>query len=311
MRIINVDKEYFNSKRGINICYHYTSTEALISIISSNSLRFTHCGFLNDIEEYNYIFNLLEDEELKNCDTYDFIKRIIEEAGKDNKNLIYLSKNKNRNFYNVNRGDYFVFSTSSNDDSLPMWSYYSKNGNYYGYSIKLDISKIASELKNENGDFLYGRVIYDRKEQVQIIKAKTEEIIKRLDSQLGKNDNDDMCIDEAQNDLFSFIQMIRIFFKRSGFQHENEVRIALLTNPSDTLKVGYNSINGLIRPYIEYYFENHLPIKGIKMSPSIEFESARRGLQYLLEEKGYYTNQDIKDSNEYRFISKSEIRLRY
>ena len=71
MQIHNIDKELFLTKKGIINCYHYTSVDALISILKNNSLRFTHCEFLNDIEEYNYIFDLLEEEEMKNDESYE------------------------------------------------------------------------------------------------------------------------------------------------------------------------------------------------------------------------------------------------
>lgn len=310
MNIINVDKSYFNKNR-INICNHYTSTEALISMISNKTLRFTHCEFLNDIEEYNYIFDLLEDGELKESSVYDFIKMSIENVGKDNANLMYLVSSGSRGKYKIKYGDYYVFSASVYDDSLPMWCYYSKDGNYYGYSIKFDINKIAISLKNENGVFLYGRVIYDRKEQVQIIKNKAEEIIKKLNDDLKTAESDEPYIDNAQDEFFEFIQSIRIFFKRSGFRHENEIRIVLLTNQSDNLKVGYNATNGVIRPYIECKFIEGLPIKGIKMSPSIDFESASRGLRYFLNGNGYDIDNDLIDSKGKKFISKSNIKLRF
>ncbi len=65
MRVIIVDREIYDDN-GIRICNHYTSPDALINIVNKGTLRFTHCEFLNDAEEYNYIFELLEDDRLKN-----------------------------------------------------------------------------------------------------------------------------------------------------------------------------------------------------------------------------------------------------
>ena len=60
--LTNFLKEYCNTKVPKEFS-HYTSTEALINIFKSNSLRFTDCEFLNDSEEYVYVDNLLFNDE--------------------------------------------------------------------------------------------------------------------------------------------------------------------------------------------------------------------------------------------------------
>ena len=307
---IDVDKQVVGKGKSSNICYHYTSPDALINMISESSLRFTHCEFLNDVEEFNYIGQLLNDDAIRNDKDYDFIKLTYENAGNDNSGLYYKEPISESRFYHMKKGNYYVFSTSKEKDSLPMWSYYSKTGNYYGYSIKLDIKKIAKGLEKENGLLLYGNVIYDKDEQVRLILNKVHEITDKLKSKLRKNNNDEPLIGDAQEELFDFIQMIRIFFKRYGFKHEKEIRIALLTNPSEDLEMGFNSINGLVRPYVEYKFEK-LPINEIIMSPSIEFELARKGLLYLLKKNGYIENVDPDDEYNKSLICKSSIKLRF
>lgn len=310
MIVRNIDEELSLERRHAKSCYHYTSSEALINIVKENSLRFTHFEFLNDIEEFNYIFDLLDTEELKSLEEYDFIKKGFEAIGKDNENLLYLEPKSNGKFYRIKQGNYYVFSASSINDSLPMWSYYSKNGGYFGYSIKLDIEEIARELGGEIGDFFYGRVIYDTKEQIKIIAEKARSISNNLKYKLGINEGDEPFISEAQDELFEFLQMIRIFFKRPEFQHEKEIRIALLTNPSEKLKTGFNSVNGVVRPYIEYKFDKNLLVKEIMPSPTIEFETAQKGLMYLLQEKGYFKT-DRPQNYIQKIIKKSNMKLRY
>lgn len=313
MRVISIDKEIYDDN-GIRICNHYTSPDALINIINKGTLRFTHCEFLNDAEEYNYIFELLEDEKLKKHELYSFIKKIVEETGRGNSGLFYLEPVKNSRFYRIKKGDYYVFSASKDDDSLPMWCYYTKNRNYYGYAIKLDINRISVGLNEEDGKFLYGRVVYDREKQINILINKAVELDKRYKKQIEETREEEPYLDEMQSDFFDFIQMIRIFIKRPEFKHEKEVRIALLTQPSKKIQMGFNHVNGMVRPYVEYTFADKIPIKGIRMSPSIDYESAKKGLVYLLGEKGYFggkNNNDLSSDDVDKFVKQSNIKLRY
>lgn len=52
MKVINVTKDIFEEKKSNYVFSHYTSCEALKSIVTNSALRFTNCMFLNDIEEY-------------------------------------------------------------------------------------------------------------------------------------------------------------------------------------------------------------------------------------------------------------------
>ncbi len=164
---------------------------------------------------------------------------IVEETGRDNSSLIYHKPIKNTRSYKIKKGNYYVFSASKDDDSLPMWCYYSKNGNYYGYAIKLDINRISAGLNEEDGNFLYGRVVYDREKQINILINKAVEIKERYDCQIVETEDEEPYLDNMQSEYFEFIQIIRMFFKRSEFKDEKEIRIALLTQPSKKIQMGF------------------------------------------------------------------------
>ena len=48
---------YFQDDKRIRdkTVYHYTSPEALVSILTNALIRFTDCQFMNDRSEYNHI----------------------------------------------------------------------------------------------------------------------------------------------------------------------------------------------------------------------------------------------------------------
>ena len=60
MSLINVNDIYFNQAVQLAPFFHYTSAEALKNIVEKSSIRFTHCAFLNDTEEYLYIDEIIE-----------------------------------------------------------------------------------------------------------------------------------------------------------------------------------------------------------------------------------------------------------
>ncbi len=90
MEIISIEKEYRGQSRGTNTFYHYTSAESLVSIIESKTLRLTNCMFLNDEEEYNYIFNVFDSiiSEDVDDDLHSFIETMKDGVTKDNREMI-------------------------------------------------------------------------------------------------------------------------------------------------------------------------------------------------------------------------------
>ena len=275
------------------------------------------------MEEYNYILELIKEVFL---DKEDSLSELITKLSVSSFSYYFNNESKNKKLDNsiyywtaTNGklqgilGEFFVLSGSIQDDSLPMWSYYSKNDNYCGYSIKLNANKIANKFIGEVGEFLYGKIIYDKSTQIEIIENYVTDLSRRYPVEIYN----DTQIDEMQNEFFDFIQKIRLFYKREGFSHEKEFRMVLLVdderkgpdflvgNDDKINKVrGFSVINGVIKPYIEYQWSDGVPIEQITMSPSIEEGLGRKGLEILIE--NYY-----KEGYDKINIQKSKLQLRY
>ena len=313
MKEINVAKEIFKEKKSNYVFSHYTSCEALKSIVTNSSLRFTNCMFLNDIEEYNYIFDFIKSSfSDKDDDIYKFIYDITKslydedfdaDMGEvvDNNSDYYLGpKDDGMPRRKAKKGEYYVLSGSIVEDSLPMWVYYSHAGDYLGYSIKLDVRNIINEVRKNAGEVLYGRVIYDNEKKTSIIRNKAEELFRKYDLPNIEND----AIDSLQEEYYEFIQNIRLFFKRDGFKNEQEFRIVMLVDRGELDSSGYYISKGIIKPYIELKFSDGVPICGIMMSPSIEEKLGAAGLKVMLNDQNRVNYSGID-------IRKSSLRLRY
>lgn len=307
MSLINVNEKYFNQAVQLAPFFHYTSAEALKNIIEKSSIRFTHCAFLNDTEEYLYIDEIIEKiiKEEKDSEVTSFIKNMRGDINHNFKGLI-LKPNDNKWFF-PSTGEYYVLSGTSEKDSLPMWNYYAKNGSYFGYAIKLEIRelyKMISPYLPVMGEFLCGKVIYDQEKQKQIVINHTRQLLDNFDKEYEK-ERDDELIGKLQDDFYDFVQRSRLFFKREGFKHEKELRAVVLTN-TDIGKEGFSAdygiTNGLIRPYIEYSFPSKcLPIQHIKLSPTIEEKIGILGVRTLINRHNY---NDVD-------IDKSTLKLRF
>ena len=308
MSLINVNELYFNKRIKSSPFYHYTSSEALVNIISKSSIRFTHCAFLNDTEEYLYIDEVIDDIVNENIDpeVSGFIKSIKKNLDHNYSGLIL--KPADGKWFHPAVGEYYVLSGTSEPDSLPMWNYYVKTGNYYGYSIKMDVRelyKMISPFLPAAGEFICGKVEYDKENQKKIVIDFTRQL---LDDYNNRDiEERERIIEDLQDTFFEFIQRTRLFFKREGFKHEKELRVVVLTdtdnnNNRENFKVGYNTTKGLIKPYIEYTFtDKNLPIVHVKLSPTIEETIGIRGVGILLKNKHY----------EKVSVDKSELKLRF
>lgn len=132
--IINVNKQHFGQSTRLSKFNHYTSAEALTNIISKSSIRLTHCAFLNDIEEYLYIDEVLteiiEDASVDN-EIRSFIKAMFDQIDRDYSGIV--SNPIDKLWFSPVNADYYVLSGSSKPDSLSLWNYYVKNNSYSLY----------------------------------------------------------------------------------------------------------------------------------------------------------------------------------
>ena len=283
--------------------YHYTSPEGLVSIFNNNTFRFTDCQFFNDKLEYNYIkkplcvaISKLENK-LLNKDLIADVNNWVN----DKYEVYYTGKSKMR---------YYIFCTSIKGDSLNMWNYYLKNGKYQGYNIGISLGKILDYIESlelEKCEFWQSKVMYSLSEQVEYLI----DYIRKIDYELYccrkeakiSDDAYSMLI-AAQEEIFEKIEFCRLFFKSEDFINEQEYRFVLRIpedmKGSKVLSPGLMIKEGVITPYYDLQI-NHNIIENITISPMLEEELAKKGLEILA---GRLKIENIT-------ISKSQISIRY
>ena len=239
--------------------YHFTTGEGLLKIVEGKSLLLSEREYMNDIFEVDYTNNL--------------IKSVMGNSG--------VSKDRFE----------YIFSTSTQQDSIHMWSYYSKDD---AYCLKLNREKLKIQFINE-GDVLnypafYGKVIYDENIQRNILAE-----VKQLIDSRGYDHNEKIWIQDM------FISYFRSFYKQLGHSCEMEYRFVIPEHP-DKFNSFINRRN-LFVPSREVKFEQ-LPIEEIMLGPNCkEPELAKRSLLLFMKKNGYsdWTEKNIT-------VSKMKIR---
>lgn len=253
--------------------YHYTTFEALNSILSSKSIWLGNVHYMNDKNEMRYLFDLLKEDLLND---YPECENIISKMFDDQQKRL------------ANKPAY-IFSMSKDEDDAAQWDRYSNRGS--GVCIEFDgkaleqITKGKAELKT----------VYYSREKTHLNYKKIMGMYLKGKGNLSEDDKVDL------NQLFEIGNASAITYKHKSFKSENEVRLCafyglegdlhyIITDKgvkeyySISLEDGSN-MKGLIKKIIlgpnasvdEYIFkrylnklskEKHIDISGIQIKNS-------------------------------------------
>ena len=300
--------------------YHYTSPEGLLGILNDKTLRFSDCQFLNDKSEYLHIKAPLKTAlslAMKHLH-FDYFQSLMDQIP-DNFEDIHLKITQGQRgggifMKRLNRR-YFVLCASYERDSLNMWNYYTKGGNYQGYNLEINLRTLLecfSITKIKDIDIFCGRVIYEEEEQIEILKELLIQADENLHNELEKlkgYDDDykdyielnDVAIDEAIGNLLSQIERYRLFFKDTAFSNEKEfrfvIRASMLNGVIDpVLKPNFCVKNGIVTPFFQLSYRNKQIINSITLSPMLDKNLAEIGLKKFLAFKKHSKTIQIRQS---------------
>lgn len=280
----------------INKLCHYTSAEALRSILENNSLWMTHINYMNDSEEIFYAIELIESC-LENITNKYVVERISD----------FIEKLKHEKIIK----DAFLLSLSCDNDSTSLWNNYSKNGGYnisfnssfwdeiklshlcFG-GVELTKSNPENDSKSYKYSYMFKKVIYDDYEQIKRINI----IIKAMVDLVDKDEKDlKTKLSLLEEYLFNEIY----FYKRSGHNSESEYRFMIYFLNKETSKsfIKHRILNGSFVPYIELKLNKNY-FDYITIGPRHNMDFVQNGLKSYLE----CDNKDIE-------VKTSNLKLRY
>ncbi len=97
-------------------------------------------------------------------------------------------------------------------------------------------------------------------------------------------------------ELISYIENYRLFFKDSAFSSEKEYRFVLRLPENKGFKISYDMKQSIMTPFYYLPFDKSGIIKRITISPMIETQLAKSGLERFLIDNGYGSKIDIDNS---------------
>lgn len=212
--------------------YHYTNLSAVLSILKNNKIWMTDIRYLNDTQElHDGIDSLLDELQFPypsvftDFNYYESARKYIIES------LTSLKS------YGVSEDPLFLFSLSSEPDSLSQWRAYGY------YAIEFDKESLALETSSLC-DCVYIDAI--KKEKAG---AHVRDAIATISNDMAKNDG---CPGEDSINALIDLSCEAATFKHYGFVEEKESRIILQSNNNDhSTNVQYRPKSDILIPYIE------------------------------------------------------------
>lgn len=167
--LLQSSKLSFRKNTKAKPIYHYTSIGGLQGILDSKTLRFTNIKYMNDKDEI--IAGL--DSMAKACNVPD------EE------------REKLRSAFVSHGTQTFVCCFSLEEDSLPMWNYYTKEINSQGFNIEFDDKKLVESILRNNPildgcDFAFGNIDYSKDDDSEYSRIITSEILSSMEMAISK-----------------------------------------------------------------------------------------------------------------------------
>lgn len=280
--------------------YHYTTLNALQSILDNNEFWVTKSDFLNDRSEFQYTYNLFKDNFLCDITELSFRQKLI--------NAFDALINQDNDISRKPLNGYYIASFSTDSDNLALWSEFS---NAMGFNLEMDAeSFICSFGKTITW---HGKVVYDKEKQLLLLKKALEEAM-TWRPEYGDtvslfdffDSTPDNIIMYLAMDLHAFCTVYGMFFKQSEFSSESEYRVVFASTHEETNYVKnpetlfFRPAKETLIPYIKVHCKVIDSLKSITVGPKNNIDIATAGISMYCRSKGIAIP-----------IHKSRIPLRY
>ena len=184
--------------------------------------------------------------------------------------------------------EYFVLSFSNCRDSITMWSEF---GNETGYNIGFDSKKLIDRIEEISPIEYHGFVLYEMDEQKRVVRRILRESIPN-EMHLSFSDIIAAGVRNRKSDVYrkackkfqKITAVYAMFFKYIAFCEEQEYRFIFKKKSP----VQYREKGGFMIPYIQIRLTGKLlPIMEVVVAPKNHIDLARKGIEYMMAEKGY------------------------
>jgi len=260
------DPEY----KPTGLIHHYTSIDALTSIISSGSLRATNINYLNDSSESELGLELM--------------KKVGLEALNDSSGIdaefvsFFLEWVERRTFSDAS---VYVLCFSESRNQLSQWRGYTAHGK--GICISLDGSSFIQKMQKYNWTWQHCR--YGIESQLAFAEAILIRMRREVILATGKAEVDKrMLFQNVLNTCLPDLLQVAAIIKNDGFVEEKEVRLISRPIEINNASVKFRPGKTTLIPFVDFELANTtevLEFREIMIGPSptqLLTEASVRGL---------------------------------
>lgn len=256
------------------LVYHYSNIDALYAgiILKSPSegkeicLRASNIAYMNDPEEMKTGLR--------------FWHKML-----NNKT----SSNKLRELINKVQKHSFIISFTSQNEFLPMWSMYGRNG--HGITLGFDKEILLKELSNKLYNCLYADSATLSEYKKKLASPNTS-----IDNKLISTNPTGWFIDVIEEGIlkslaaFVSFEPLVVLTKNPAYKYEQEIRYFELCSCEDRIK--YRQASNLIIPFIEVFISKSA-LKEICIGPVLNFQHVKYSISEFLTSNGF-AKDDVK-----------------
>jgi Protein of unknown function (DUF2971) len=261
--------------------WHYTTGDALLSIVQSNTLYATQVSCLNDSMETRYATNLFREAllEIKTTNSHSqeeasYLERVITATSEESAAAAHLSS------------WWFVTCFSEEKDDLSQWRAYGGSNAGEGYALAFNAGQLFSP------SHAVARVNYDsalhKELATKIAKATLQFISEGREKRRNEAaETQEAWVSEFLNDWIIRIGVFGPVVKDPSFRAENEYRIVHQLRTNDFPKLQFKQKKTLMSRHLPLVFQS-LPIVEVMLGPAHSHrEISRVSINTCLQQHGY------------------------
>lgn len=225
---IEQDPDFIKDIQNIKLC-HYTSFEALNSIINNKTLKFNSLSNMNDRSEGEILFGVVEN----------LINRNNQSPEDAKTKLIQTTREQIFN-------DVFSFSLTTEYDDAPQWERYTDKDTSVCLVSSIHKIGMLPHIQSNICHFNYGPIYYTH-----------NTIPKDFDYVLYCNLYRTDVNSKNKGDMFEDLPTNCAFIKCSSFKNEREVRLVVERNTSQSDDYFTRKISDTLKPYILFNLDKY------------------------------------------------------
>jgi hypothetical protein len=255
--------------------FHYTNSQGLLGIVTSQKLWASHADFLNDSSEPEYAFDVLKD-------SLNEIVRSLEHASIAARWLSgvwdYVEDE-----YKKHGPHVYVSCFCEDGDLLSQWRGYGSQ--CAGYALGFSGPGLRKLLIPGEGQFMM-KIVYDKQKQRDEAKHVLKQIVSIANEvETSLPDTEAASIGGLlRSAIFAEVIRLRAKFKMKAFEREEEWRIVQFMPSASDVKFRANA--EVIKPYLELD-PGKLPIDQVTIGPTRDKGLSSQSLNLLFTNCGY------------------------